>query len=98
MALPDVIERATARPARAMRRADIGTLQIGSAADVAIFHLEQGSFTFHDVHMAPRAGQQRLICDMTLVGGVELARTPERPPAIWAELPAHQRQPGHPAA
>jgi dihydroorotase len=91
MALPDVIDRATARPARAMRRADLGTLQVGSAADIAIFRMEHGDYTFHDVHMAPRAGRQRLVCDATLVAGVELPRSPERPPAIWAERPAHQR-------
>ena len=35
--LPDVIERATSRPAAAMRRPDLGTLKQGSVADVAIF-------------------------------------------------------------
>jgi hypothetical protein len=53
--------------------------------------MEHGDYTFHDVHMAPRAGRQRLVCDATLVAGVELPRSPERPPAIWAERPAHQR-------
>ena len=42
MSLPDVIERATSRPAAAMRRPDLGTLKVGSAADIALFRLEEG--------------------------------------------------------
>src|SRR5205823_11494383 len=56
MSLPDVIERATNRPAAAMRRPDLGTLRPGSRADIALFRLEQGNYTFHDAAMAPRSG------------------------------------------
>ena len=45
LSLPDVIERATARPAAAMRRPDLGTLGPGSAADVALFKIDEGDFT-----------------------------------------------------
>ncbi len=91
MSLPEVIDRATARPARAMRRPDLGTLAIGSVADVAIFRLEEGNFLFHDVQMAARPARQRLICEATFVNGVELEQLPERERALWAELPVHQR-------
>jgi dihydroorotase len=92
MSLPDVIERATIRPARAMRRPELGTLAVGAAADIAIFQVQQGSYTFHDVQMVARPADQQLICTATFVGGTELARQPELPPALWAVLPAHQRQ------
>src|SRR5262249_30874294 len=91
MALPDVIERATCRPARAMGRPDLGTLKPGSPVDVALFRLEQGDYTFRDVDMAPRKGMVRLVNTLTLVGGEPLPRLPERPRAIWATLPAHQQ-------
>lgn len=84
MSLPDVIERATVRPAQVMRRPDLGALRPGSQADIAIFRLEQGEYTFHDVHMAPRYGTQRLVNTHTLIDGVELPRLPERPPLPWA--------------
>ena len=58
MSLPAVIERATVRPARAMRRPELGTLAIGSVADIALFQIEQGSYTFHDVQMAARPANQ----------------------------------------
>lgn len=84
MSLPDVIERATVRPAQVMRCPDLGALRPGSQADIAIFRLEQGEYTFHDVHMAPRYGTQRLVNTHTLIDGVELPRLPERPPLPWA--------------
>ncbi|MEI7770138.1 MAG: amidohydrolase/deacetylase family metallohydrolase [Chloroflexales bacterium] len=92
MRLYDVIDRATRRPAAAMRRPDLGTLGVGSLADVAIFRVEEGEFTFHDVAMNPRTGGRRLTCAHTLIDGQPLPRTPERQPAIWAELPEHQRE------
>jgi dihydroorotase len=93
MRLPDVIERATRRPAVAMRRPDLGTLRPGSRADIALFRLEEGSYTFHDAEMARREGNSRLINTLTLVDGEPLPRLPERQRAIWASLPPHQRPP-----
>lgn len=91
MSLRDVIERATARPARAIRKPDLGTLRPGSRADVALFRVEQGEYTFYDVDMRPRSGRTRLVSTLTLIAGEVLPRTPERPPQVWATLPAHQR-------
>jgi dihydroorotase len=97
MSLPDVIARATVRPALAMRRADMGTLQIGAPADIAIFTLEEGVYQFHDVRMQERTGNRRLVCQKTFARGVELERQPERPPAIWAELPPYDERVRPPA-
>jgi dihydroorotase len=91
MSLSDVIERATARPARAMRRPDLGTLRPGSRADVALFRVEHGEYAFFDVDMRRRSGGARLVNTLTLVAGEVLPRTPERPPQVWATLPAHQQ-------
>lgn len=91
MSLPDVIERATSRPAAAMRRPDLGTLKVGSVADIALFRLETGDYTFHDIHMSQRRGSQRLISTQTLIDGEVLPRLPERALAPWAVLPEPQR-------
>jgi dihydroorotase len=91
MSLPDVIERATSRPALAMRRPDLGSLAPGSVADVALFRLEQGSYTFYDVLMSPRQGRQRLVNTLTIRAGQEMAHLPERPPEPFALLPERQR-------
>lgn len=92
MSLHDVIERATARPARAIGRPDLGSLRPGSAADVAVFRLESGQFTFHDVFLVERTGLQRLVNTATIRGGRRLEQVPMPPLAPWAELPEHQRE------
>lgn len=92
MSLRDVIRAATVTPAQAMGRPDLGTLAVGKPADIALFRLEEGDFTFHDVVMHPRAGTVRLVNTATFVDGEELPRLPEREPAVWAELPEAQRR------
>jgi dihydroorotase len=91
MSLPAVIERATSRPARAMGRPDLGTLKPGAVADLAIFRLEQGRFTYYDIFMEPRTGTQRLVNTATFIAGEQLEHLPERPPEPFATLPERQR-------
>ena len=89
--MPDVIERATSRPAAAMRRPDLGTLKPGSVADVAIFRLEEGEYVFRDVHMNPRRGNTRLINTLTMIEGEVLPQLPESPLQPWSGIPEWQR-------
>lgn len=91
MRLPDAIDRATARPARAVRRPDLATLKPGAPADVAVFALEEGAYTFHDVFMASRSGKVRLVAQATIRAGKPMAPPPAQPLAPWAERPQHQR-------
>jgi len=91
MSPEEVIDRATARPAAAMRRPDLGTLRPGSAADVALFRIEEGEYTFYDVAMEQRRGTRRLVNTMTMIDGVPLPLVPEPDLAPWAILPEHQR-------
>lgn len=90
MSLPDAIERATSRPARAMNRPELGTLRVGGSADVALFRLREGDFTFHDVDMQPRRGRVQLDNTLTLVDGRALRPIAERPLHFWAERPDAQ--------
>jgi dihydroorotase len=95
LTLEQVIERATLYPARALRRTDLGTLRPGSPADVALFTLEEGEFSFRDAHGGTRAASRRLAPRLTVRAGrvhhpeelvqetqEELARRsrPRRPP------------------
>lgn len=92
LSLAEVIERATCRPALAMRRPDLGSLRPGSAADVAIFALEEGDYVFQDIHMNERAGTTRLVNTLTMIDGEILPRAPERELQPWAVLPERQRE------
>jgi len=91
MSLSDVVERATARPAAAIRRPDLGSLRPGSRADVALFRIEEGEHEFFDVEMTRRRGNRRLVNTLTIAGGEPLPRTSERPLQVWAVLPEHQQ-------
>ncbi len=91
LSLAKVIERATSRPAAAMRRPDLGTLKQGSVADVALFRLEEGEYVFRDVRMSPRRGSKRLINTLTLIDGEVLGHAPESPLQPWSAIPEWQR-------
>jgi dihydroorotase len=91
LTIEQVFERATSRPAAAMRKPELGSLKHGSAADVALFAIEEGDFSFQDIHMNERKGTQRLVNTLTMIDGEELPRVPELPLHVWSVLPDHQR-------
>lgn len=91
MSFPEVIAAATAHPAAAMGMAgEVGTLRPGALADVALFEIVPGDFAFYDVQMQRRDGKQLIRNTLTLVGGRELRRVPDDPPAPWMPLSAAQ--------
>jgi len=80
LSLQEVVEKVTVAPARAMGMlGEIGTLQPGSWADVAIFSLESGDFEFADARGETRTGEQRLMPELTLRAGKVFG--PEREPS-----------------
>jgi dihydroorotase len=82
--LDDVLERATAAPARLLGlEGRVGTLKPGAAADVALFDLQRGSFAFYDIDRDVRTGDRLLVNELTIAGGRVLPRQPEPAPAPW---------------
>jgi dihydroorotase len=82
--LADVLERATAAPARLLGlEGRIGTLAPGAAADVAVFDALRGSFAFSDIDRDVRTGDTLLVNALTIAGGRLLERRPEPPAASW---------------
>ena len=69
MSVEQLIERATVRPARALRRPDLGSLAEGAAADVAVFEVERGRFGFLDSGHARLTGEQNIRCVLTVRDG-----------------------------
>ncbi|PYV15190.1 MAG: hypothetical protein DMG07_10400 [Acidobacteria bacterium] len=69
MSVEQLIERATLRPARALRRPDLGSLAEGAAADVAVFEVERGRFGFLDSGHARLTGEQNIRCVLTVRDG-----------------------------
>lgn len=70
MPLAEVVRAVTATAARAIgRQGELGTLRPGAVADVAVFELEQGDFTFEDSHGNLMRGPERLAPVLTIRAG-----------------------------
>ena len=67
--LEDVIRRSTVNPAHEIRRPELGTLSVGSEADVAVLELQQGNFSYIDCGVARMNGKVKLTARMTVRGG-----------------------------
>ena len=67
--LEDVIRRTTVNPAQILRRPDLGHLGVGSTADIAVFEIQKGNFSFRGSGGGKIVGDRRLQCVMTLFGG-----------------------------
>lgn len=69
MPLEDIVRSTTTIPARAIGRTDLGTLRVGTVADLAVFELENDTFKFSDSHGVCRTWPLRLTCEMTILEG-----------------------------
>ncbi len=67
--LADVVRRATQSAAELIHRPELGRLEVGAIADVAVFRLREGDFGFLDARGVLYRGKQRLECELTLFGG-----------------------------
>lgn len=74
MPLVEVVRAATITPARIVGIDDwVGTLGVGRRADIALFRLEDGSYTFGDLYGNTRSGTQNLAHVATLISGRDVA-------------------------
>jgi dihydroorotase len=70
MSLPDAVLRSTVNPAKNIHRfPELGTLNEGAVADVAVFALRSGVFAFKDSWHVKRLGTKRLECVLTVRDG-----------------------------
>ena len=69
MPLEEVVMRSTVTPALQIQRPELGTLNPGGCADVAVFELREGDFGFVDSGRARLKGQYKLDCQMTIRNG-----------------------------
>jgi dihydroorotase len=67
--IQDVIRQSTVNPAREIRRPDLGTLSVGSVADVAVLQVLHGRYSYSDCGFARLDGTQKLIGRMTVRAG-----------------------------
>ncbi len=60
LSLEQVIAASTVMPARVIGRDDLGTLRVGSPADIAVFDMVEGEFEMFDTHRRRRIVRQKL--------------------------------------
>ncbi len=69
MALEDIIDRATLRPAELIGRPELGTLKEGTTADIALFKLLDKAVPYRDCNGHTLTGHRVLVPQMTFKGG-----------------------------
>jgi dihydroorotase len=69
MSLEDVVACSTWHPAREIHHEELGSLSVGSDADVAVLRLVHGNFGFVDSENLRMSGSQKLVAEMTLRDG-----------------------------
>ena len=69
MPLKDVVLRGSWKPAQAIKRADLGNLDVGAVADIALLALETGKFGFVDAGGNRITGNQKLEAALTVRAG-----------------------------
>jgi dihydroorotase len=70
MPLPDAIQRATAAPAKAIRKfPELGTLGEGKEADIAVFRVEKGVFALMDAWKKKMLATEQLNPILTVRAG-----------------------------
>lgn len=69
MDLYTVIELTTVNPAKEIQREELGTLSVGSEADVAVFNIREGNFGFTDVRGQRISGTRKLETELTIRAG-----------------------------
>jgi dihydroorotase len=69
MKLDDVVRAATATPAKAVRRDDLGGLRPGNAGDASVLELERGTFDYVDVVGERMTGEWRLASRGVVLNG-----------------------------
>jgi dihydroorotase len=67
--LAEVIMRSTVTPAKEIGHPELGTLSMGTDADIAVFDLVEGDFGFVDCGREKITGKQRLMAEMTFRAG-----------------------------
>ncbi len=69
MPLVDVIEATSWAPAQVIQRTELGHLDVGAEADLAVFRLREGDFGFLDTRGYRLPGSEKLEAELTLRAG-----------------------------
>ena len=83
----------TWNPAREIKRPQLGHLDQGAEADIAVLRIEKGNFGFIDAAGAARAGDRRLVAEMTVRKGKVVWDLNGLTAQDWKTFPYKKREP-----
>jgi dihydroorotase len=63
--LNEVIRMSTWNPAKEIKKPQLGNLDIGAEADIAVLRVDRGQFGFIDSAGAKNSGSQMIVCELT---------------------------------
>jgi dihydroorotase len=89
--LDDVIRMSTANPARQIKKPQLGNLDVGAEADIAVLRLDRGKFGLLDSASARYPGDRLLACEMTVRKGAVVWDWNGRAAADWKSFPYRRR-------
>ena len=69
MPLKEVLLRGSWKPAQSIKREDLGNLDVGAVADIALLGVETGDFGFVDAGGNRIEGSQKLEAELTVRAG-----------------------------
>jgi dihydroorotase len=67
--LDQVVAMSTWNPAKQIKRTDLGNLDVGAEADIAVLRVDKGKFGFIDSAGAMNTGNQRIVTELTVRNG-----------------------------
>ncbi len=70
ISLEDCVEKVTASPAAIFSMEGLGKLKEGYTADITVFHVEEGTYEYHDADGNDLTGHTSIRTDCAIVGGV----------------------------
>lgn len=89
--LDQVVSMSTWNPAKEIKRRELGNLDRGAAADIAVLRLDHGNYGFVDSAGAKKNGNQAIVCEMTVRAGKVVWDLNGRASEDWKTFP-YQKQ------
>ena len=90
--LEDVIQRTTMNPAQIINRPELGSLSVGSPADIAVFEMRKGKFAYRGTGGGKIMGDRKLQCVMTVFNGKIVYDHPYGLSVpLWEDIPKDSR-------
>jgi dihydroorotase len=85
--IAEVIRMSTWAPAQEIQHKELGNLDVGAEADVAVLRIEKGKFGLMDSAGARRPGTERVRCELTLRKGQVMWDMEGRATQDWHNFP-----------